>query len=236
MTWYKLSCSKEMLAALKESTTIAAGYLPISLAFGLLLVQSGLVWYWALLMSMLMFAGSMQYIAIPLLAAGAPLWEIALTTVMVNFRHIFYGLSFPSQIIKNRFARVYSMFCITDEVYSVVGSRKDPHIEERHLLWLQFFAHLAWCSGTLIGALAGQFMPDGIQGIEFAATALFVVLAVEQANNKDNHVPMLIGLIAGMLAFVLSAGQYLLVAIVLFLSFLGAYYLVPRLKKEGCHE
>ena len=227
--------TNELRAAVCDRLPIATGYLPISAAFGLLLVQSGLAWYWAVLMSFVVFAGSVQFLSIPLLATGVPLWEIATATLLVNFRHVFYGLSFPAQLIKSRLARLYSMFCITDEVYSLITSKKDKNLSARQLLCLQMLTHIYWCLGTLFGALAGEFLPDGIQGLEFTLTALFVVLALEQTQDKNKHPAMCLALIAGIFALSLQTTQFLLLAIALFLGLLTLYNTCKRMMRGQTH-
>ncbi len=183
--------------AFSASLPVMAGYLVLGMGFGILLHTAGYGWWWALLMSALIYAGSMQYVAIDLLATGASLITAALVTAMVNIRHIFYGLSMlsPYQSVGKR--KPYLIFALTDETFSLVCSPNLPdNVSKRgYYLWISLFNHLYWIIGSTAGGILGSFLPFSTEGVSFAMTALFVVIFIEQWEKQKRHLPAITGLI-----------------------------------------
>jgi 4-azaleucine resistance transporter AzlC len=178
---------------------VLLGYLAIGVAFGLLLVDAGYPWWLALVMSLVMYAGAGQYIAVGLLAAGAGLVESVLVQLVVNARHAAYGLSMFKRFKRAGKLKYYLIFALTDETFALLSSLPDTpetgqSTEERSLF--MFFVSLLdqgyWVSGTVIGALAGSFMPFSMEGVDFALTALFVVLMIEQMLRVKKPVVFII--------------------------------------------
>lgn len=162
--------------ALRDSWPVAIGYFPLGVAFGLVITQAGFSWWWATIFSIAIYAGSMEFLAVSLISSGVSVFSAALTGLLVNFRHIFYGLTFPRDVIKSRLGRVYSTYGLTDEVYAVTAGKTNP--APQYLLSVQIFCQAAWVLSGTIGALSGAFVPP-LPGVEFALTALFVVLALD---------------------------------------------------------
>jgi 4-azaleucine resistance transporter AzlC len=216
-------------SALRDTVPVAMGYMPLGAAYGLILVNSGLAWYWAPVSSIVVFAGAMQFLSVGLLAAGVPLAEIATTTLVINFRHVFYGLSFPLARVGGPLRRLYSVFALTDETYSLVAAKQGEHLSGRRIVLIQVFSHGWWVLGSTLGAAASVALPDGISGLDFALTALFVVLAQEHAYRRENTPAMVMGAGAALLAWVLPFGQFLSVAIGAFLVLIaGRWWLTAR--------
>lgn len=209
-------------SALRDTVPVAMGYVPLGAAYGLILVNAGLDWYWAPVSSVVVFAGAMQFLSVALLAAGAPLTEIATTTLVINFRHVFYGLSFPLGRVEGPLRRLYSVFALTDETYSLVAAKQGEELSGRRILLIQVFSHAWWVLGSTLGAAASIALPSGIEGLDFALTALFVVLAQEHAYQRANTAAMTMGAAAALLAWALPVGQFLSVAIGIFLLLIAA--------------
>lgn len=200
--------------------------MPLGLALGVLLVRSGLPWWSAPLLAGLVFAGSLEFLLIGLLSAVAPLSQIALTTLLVNFRHVFYAISFPLHRIKGRTAKAYSMFALTDEAYALTLQAERRSYSATRILAIQIFFHASWTFSVLCGALLGGLVPEWIQGLEFAVTALFVVLAME-AFKAYRSVPLsLLALASAVLASWLAPGNMMLPAMCLIVAGLGIAYLL----------
>ena len=190
-----------ILAALRAAFPITIpvllGYLFVGIAFGLLLQGKGYSVLWAILMSVFIYAGSMQFIAINFLTGGFSLLSVALMTAMVNARHLFYGLS-----MLDRFKDVtqpkkgYLIFGLTDETYSLLCSQNAPEGVDRG--WFLFFIalldQLYWITGSVIGSVAGSLIAFNTKGIDFAMTALFVVIFLEQWKSAHSPLPAVIGL------------------------------------------
>jgi len=183
-------------SALKATMPVLAGYLVLGMGFGILLHAKGYGAGWALGMSAFIYAGSMQYLTIDLLAGGASLIAAALTTLMVNARHLFYGVSMIESYRGMGAKKPYAIFALTDETYSLVcqnGEHAEREDRHRYCLCVSLLNHLYWISGSVLGALLGSVLPFSVEGIDFALTALFVTVFVEQWLSTKDHLPALIG-------------------------------------------
>lgn len=182
--------------AFVRSLPIMAGYIVLGLGFGVLLQSKGYGVGWALAMGGLIYAGSMQYIAIDLLAGGASLISAALMTLMVNARHLFYGISMLERYRDTGAAKPYLIFALTDETYSVVcsGDVPDGVDRKKYYFWVSLLDQFYWVVGCVAGALLGSVLPFDTMGIDFSMTALFLVVMVEQWRSTRDHTPALVGL------------------------------------------
>lgn len=210
-------------AALGDTAAVGFGLFPLGLAFGVLLVQSGFDWWWAPVFSLTIYAGSLEFLAIGLILAVTPLASIALATFLVNFRHVFYALSFPLHQIHGPLARLYARYALTDETYAVVATRPPGSLSAARILWIQLFCQVYWVGGGVTGALVGGLMPD-VPGVGFALTALFAVLAID-AYRADRDVPTpLVAVGCALGAQLLAPGFMLVAAMTAFVVVLGARY------------
>src|SRR5215469_10416848 len=154
-----LSPRSEALAALKISGSIGLAVFPIGIAFGMLVVHSGLAWWWASVFSCVIFAGSFEFLLIGLTVAAAPLAQIALTAFLVNSRHVFYALSFPLHQVTGTAGKTYSTFALTDEAYALTAGDSARSWPSRRILWLQASIHAYWVTGATTGAALGAVIP-----------------------------------------------------------------------------
>ncbi len=184
--------------AFMHSLPVMAGYIVLGIGFGLIAEENGYGILWALAMSLFIYAGSMQYVAVSLLTSGASLLSAALTTLMVNARHLFYGLSMIEPYRNAGKTKPYLIFALTDETYSLVCSGKAPEGVNfhRYSFLVSLFHHIYWITGSVIGAAVGTLLPFGTAGVEFAMTALFITVFVEQWKSTKNHLPAIIGVLA----------------------------------------
>lgn len=185
--------------AFKQSIPVMLGYIFLGIAFGLLLQNAGYSFIWAFLASVVIYAGSMQFVLVSLLTAGAGLLYTAVMTLFINGRHIFYGLSFVEKYKKMGITYPYMVFSLTDETYSVLCGTKIPEgmDESKVFFWVSILNHSYWVMGSLIGALAGSYITFDSTGIDFSMTALFVVIVVEQWQEQRSHFPALLGMASG---------------------------------------
>lgn len=156
-----------------------AAVIPVGLAFGVLVVQYGLPWWVAPLLSGIVFAGSIEFLLAGMLAAGAPLAQIGLTALIVNFRHAFYALTFPLHRIRSGPGKMYGTFALTDEAFALTSGREAQRWSGTRILTLEATFQLFWVASSTAGALLGSLIPPWIKGLDFAMTALFVVLAID---------------------------------------------------------
>lgn len=181
--------------AFRDTVPVLTGYIFMGIGFGILLRQAGYGPVWALSMSLFMYAGSGQYLAVELLSKGASLLSTALATALVNARHLFYGLSLVDTYKDAGPRKFYMIFSLTDETYSLVTQNKVPQGMSRigYCFLVSAMDQLYWVVGCVLGNLLGQ-LPVDFTGVEFVLTALFVTLLVEQWLSHKNHLPALIGL------------------------------------------
>lgn len=181
--------------AFLDTVPVMAGYVFLGFGFGILLQQSGYGFLWAVAMSLFIYAGSMQYLAVSLLTGGAGLLTAGLTTVVVNARHLFYGISMIDAYKGTGRKKPYMIFALTDETYSLVSRNQVPEGISRHgyCFLVSVFDHIYWVAGTALGSLTGTLLPINYEGIEFALTALFVTIFVEQWLSTKDHLPAVIG-------------------------------------------
>ena len=169
-------------SAIKISLPIMFGFVPLGIAFGLLFQDLGYPWYFASLMGIIVYAGAAQFMAIGFLSVGLGIVEIAMSTFFLNSRHMFYGLSFLESFGNWNLRKLYLIFGMTDETYALLTTIKVPKSfqKERYYLYITLFSQIYWVIGCTIGALLADILTFNTNGMEFAATALFVVLLIEQ--------------------------------------------------------
>lgn len=208
-------------AALRACLPVACGYVPLGMAFGLLLVDSGQPAWLATLMGLVVFAGSAQFLAVGLLAAGTALVDIFLATLLLNLRHVFYGFAMLERVPARGWRRWYQIFSLTDETWSLLTATAPPPGVER----MRYDCAIAalnqfwWVLGCTLGALAGRWLDVDTRGLDFALTALFVVLVVEQWRAVREPWPFLVALGAGACGWWLAPpAQFLLVSLALTLA------------------
>ena len=192
-------------AAFPLTLPVMAGYLFLGTGFGVLLSQAGYGAGWALMMSTGIYAGAMQYVAIDLLLAGAGILEGALITLMVNARHLLYGLAMAQRYRDTGRLKPYLAFSLTDETFALLSSTEVPEglPAAQFCMAVSACNHLYWIVGSLLGSLLGKLLPFDLQGIEFSMTALFAVMLTEQWRRKSSRLSVLIGLIAAFVCLLL---------------------------------
>ena len=188
------------------------GYIPLGTVFGFLLVQAGGHWSLALISSLLVYAGAAQYLMVPMLAAGMPLASIAFATLVVNLRHIFYGLSLLDRLPRQRLARAYLAFTLTDETYSILTTLP-PATPSRQMVLLALLNHGWWLLGSALGALIGSQARITLAGLDFVLASLFAVLTIEQWRSRRRAAPVWVALAAYALAWLLAPRHALAIAI-----------------------
>ncbi len=217
---------KAFRKAFPYTVPVLTGYLFIGIAFGVMYAEKGYSFLWAGLMSLLVYAGSGQYLAVNFFVPGISLFQVIFLTLMVNIRHIFYGISLLEKFNRIGKKRWYMIFGLTDETYSLLCTTKVPKEvdEEKFLFAIALLDQLYWIMGSIIGALAGALIPFNSEGIDFAMTALFLVIFVEQWGNRQNRIPAVIGVVAAVVCLlVFGADSFVLptmlcIVVVLFIG------------------
>lgn len=205
--------------------------LPLGLALGVLVVQSGLAWWWGPVFAAVVLAGSLEFLLVGMVAAVAPLTQIAVSTLLVNFRHVFYALSFPLHRIHGRAAKAYSTFALTDEAYALTATPRATGWSRTRILSVQVLFHLAWVASVAIGTALGALVPPQVVGLDFAVTALFVVLGIDAYRIRRSLPLPVLALGCALAAALVTPNDMLLSAMGLFIGALVASYLVTRRRR-----
>ncbi len=203
--------------ALELSAPAGLGMFPLGIAFGLLVLQAGLPWWLAPALSIFVYAGSLELLLVSLIAAGTPLLTIALTSLLVNFRHVFYAFSFPLHKIKSPWAKAYAVYALTDETYAITTAHPRGWTA-RKLIYLQLFLQIYWVSGGLVGVAVGNLLPAALVGLEFALCALFIALTLEAWRTKEQIPSALLAGVSFTVGLVLNPDSPLFLALILFAS------------------
>ena len=197
-----------------------AGYVVLGTGFGILLRNAGYGVLWAAAMSLLIYAGSMQYVGVSLLAGGASVLTTLLTTFMVNARHLFYSISMVDTYKDAGRHKPYMIFALTDETYSLLCDGKVPEGADpnTYRFLVSLFNHSYWVTGCVIGSLLGSVLPFSTAGIEFSMTALFIASFTEQWLTTRDHIPALTGLLSTLLCLVIFGKDRFLIPAMLLIT------------------
>ncbi|MBM6926807.1 AzlC family ABC transporter permease [Pseudoflavonifractor phocaeensis] len=200
---------KSLAAAFPVTVPVLMGYLAIGMAFGFMLQAVGYNFIWAFFMSLTIYAGSGQYLGVTLLSTAAALGTVALMTLLINFRHLVYGLSMLEKFKGMGWRKFYMIFSLTDETYALLASAQAPvGVNPRNFYFaIALLDQSYWIIGSVIGGVAGALIPVDTTGIDFAMTALFVVIAVDQWKAYQKHLPALMGGLVTIL-FLIILGQW----------------------------
>ena len=226
---------KSLRFAFRQTIPVLCGYLFLGMAYGILLQNAGYHALWAFFTSLFIFAGSMQFVLVGFLSGGISLLSAAVTTLSVNGRHIFYGISFIEKFKEMGKLRPYMIFSLTDETYSLLCGTKIPEdCKENTIFFLiAVLNQCYWVAGSTIGGLLGEIIPFDTTGIDFSMTALFVVIFAEQWISTKNHIPALIGLFCGAFSLLfLGSSRFLLPALLCTVAFLMILKPVIKRKEE----
>lgn len=217
--------------AFPHTIPIMAGYIFLGIPFGLLAVSQGFSPLFAILMSVIIYSGAIQYAAIDVFLASFNPMNAIILTLMVGARHIFYGIAMLTKFSKLDSKKYYTIFGLTDETFSVLVSIDIPENLSRD--WVYFFITLLnqiyWVSGTVIGILLGSMITINLEGIDFVLTALFITIFVDQWLNSSSKVPALVGILSGLLCLILFGANNFMIPAMLFI--LG--FFLYRFNKKG---
>lgn len=213
---------KHLKAVFLDTVPVLTGYLFLGMGFGILLSENGYGVLWALAMSIFVFAGSGQYLAVSLLANSSGLLSAAIATLLVNARHLFYGISLLEKYKGAGKKKPYLIFALTDETYSLVTQNEPPEGMSCHsyCFTVSVLDHIYWITGCTLGALVGQFIPINYEGIEFVLTALFVTMFVDRWLTNKDHFPAMVGVCATFVSLLLFGSEFFLIPAMVLIALL----------------
>jgi len=233
----RMLLKKELQYAWLKTIPVMCGYIFLGIAFGISLEEAGFGWFWAFLMSLVVYAGSLQFVMIPMLASQVSVITMAVTAFFVNCRHIFYGISFVDSFAKMK-QKLYMIFSLSDETYSVLCGCKNEDPEETHRdSWFLISAidQGYWVLGSAMGGLLGNIIPFDLTGIDFSMTALFVVILLEKVLDapKITKMAAITGLaISTLCLLLLGTDNFLLPSLLITVFVLSAVCMREKSKEE----
>ena len=213
---------QRIAAGVRDSFSAGLGIFPLGIALGLLVIQAGLPWWLAPALSLSAFAGSLELLLVGMVATVTPLASVALTVLVVNFRHVFYAFSFPLHLVRNPFAKAYAVYAMIDEAYAVNASLPAAERSAPRLLAMQIACEIYWVGGGLLGVALAAALPGPIKGLEFALCALFTVLTLDAFRSRQEIPSVLLAGASVAVALVLTPGVALFTALLLFVALLLA--------------
>jgi len=219
-----------LLLAVKTTIPVLMGYLAIGIAFGVMITSAGYSWITAPFMSIVMYAGSGQMLAVSFFTDNTALPEIIIATTLLHLRHCFYGLSLLKQFSTFGIKRFYMIFALTDETYALLTGLNVPENinRENYFFLISLLNHSYWIIGGLIGAGIGALLPDDLKGIDFALTALFIVLAIEQFGKIRRIFPFAVGAGTSIFALVVTGKSNMLLLSII-MSFIILIFYNPSI-------
>lgn len=214
--------------ALVRTAPIFAGFSFLGIAYGILMNANGFSFLWPTLISIIVYAGSMEFVAVSLLTGPFDPLGAFLLTLMVNARHLFYGISMLDKFRDTGRYKPYLIFGMCDETFSINCFAQVPaHISQADFMFfVTLLNHIYWVLGSMIGGILGSFIPFSTKGIDFVMTALFVVIFLDQWKSNKQHAPALAGLAASVVCLLVFGAENFIIpamlAIVLVLSLMRA--------------
>jgi len=183
--------------ALRDSLVILPGYLVLGIGFGVLMDTRGFGLLHSFLMAVFIYAGSMQYVGVELLSSAASYLTVFIMTIVVNIRHLFYGIGMLDKYKDLKKHKLYDIFALTDETFSIACNRKMSGLnKEDYYFYLSLFNHCYWITGCVLGSILGDVLPFDFRGIEFSMTVLFIVIVIDQWEKNKDHTPVILSFIA----------------------------------------
>ncbi|MER6352826.1 AzlC family ABC transporter permease [Streptomyces sp. NPDC001634] len=221
----------------RDSFSAGLGIFPLGIALGLLIIQAGLPWWLAPALSLAAFAGSLELLLVGMMATVTPLAAVALTVLVVNFRHVFYAFSFPLHLVRHPIGKAYAVYAMIDEAYAVNASLPEHERSAPRLLAMQIACETYWVGGGLVGVALGTALPAPIKGLEFALCALFTVLTLDAFRSRKELPSLLLAGASVTVALVLTPGAAVFTALLLFVGLLLARHAATarRTGQEATH-
>lgn len=192
--------------AVVKTLPITISYFFVAMAFGLVLRQGGWNWIWAAAISIFIYTGAFQFVLAAFMNAGASFLTVVFTALFMNARQLFYGLSYIDDFQKTGKRFPYMIHSLTDETYALFNSIKeypDDVDKPDAQFMMAVLCHASWVLGSIVGNLAGGLIPSNIQGVDYALTALFITIFIDQWRGTKNHKPALTGVVCSVLFLIL---------------------------------
>lgn len=228
-----MRASEDFRAGLRDALPVALGYVPLGISYGMFAHSVGLPWWLATITALVIYAGSMEFVAAGMLVGGAPLATAATTALFVNSRHLVYGLSVPLERVRNPLLRAYAIHALTDEMYAVCISLPREALTGPRLVAIAASAQFYWVLGTTVGAVFATLVPFDLSFMGFAIVALFVILAINAAKASGEWALLGVGLALAVVAAFVAPEAMMFVGLIAYCVVAVGVVIVRR--RRGIH-
>lgn len=230
---------KAFLYSLKHSIPIFISFIPVGLAYGVLMQSAGYNFMWSGACSLFVFAGSLQFLMVSFFAGGVSLFTVAIMALLLNSRHIFYGLPFIEKFRSFGKWKYFLIFALPDETFSLHCSHNfgEDVDEKKAYIMTAALVLIYWVVLSILGALIGSLIPFDTTGIDFALTALFIIILLDQMKDSGSKLPAVIALVSSIICLAIIGPQNfilpsLVITVVLLIAFRGN--LEPAFAEKEC--
>lgn len=213
---------KALKYAFPNTIPVLTGFLALGTAYGILMASKGFAVYWSVAVSALCFGGSMQFVAISLLTTAFDPLQAFLLSIMVNARHLFYGISLLQKYKGMGFIKNFLIFWLCDETFSVVSTVEPPSDIDKKAFyfWVSILDYSYWIVGTSIGGIIGGLIEFNTNGLDFVLTSLFVVLLIEQWKKKENRIFAIIGVVGTIISRLIFGADNVVIPAMIIIVFM----------------
>ena len=224
---------KALKAAFPHTIPIMTGFLFLGMTYGIYMNVSGFGFWYPMLMSMTIFAGSMEFVTVSMLLGAFHPMEALTMTLMINARHLFYGISMLDKYKGTGFKKLYLIFGMCDESFSINYTADIPKDVDKgwFMMWVTLLNQFYWVLGSTLGGIFGSFIKFNTEGLEFVMTALFVVIFLEQWLKEKNHTGAIVGVLLSVLSLVLFGRDAFIIPAML--GILGVMTLLRKPMEKG---
>ncbi|WP_237241485.1 AzlC family ABC transporter permease [Rothia nasimurium] len=198
---------------LRVAGVLCIGFVVMGMGLGVLVASVGLPWWVAPALSAIVFAGSVEFLLVGLIASSAPLALVASTTLLMNARHLVYGISYPLQNVKGNLAKALAVYMLCDEAYALNTAPGSQNFRSSRIMTVSVVLWLSWWGGSTLGVILGATFLSNLEGVDFVMTGMFIVLSIDAYRAVKDRITASLAVIASLTAIVLAPHSILLVSL-----------------------
>lgn len=214
--------------AMRVAGVIMLGLFFVGIGLGVLVHSYGLPFWVAPLLPLLVFAGSVEFVLIDMVSNHASLFSIAVMTLLINSRHLMYGLSYPIERVRGGLAKFYTVYTLIDEAYALNTGPDRHKLRGSRILWIHAGLHLSVLSSATLGYVLGASFLSDLKGVDFVMTALFAVLAIDAYQASKDHVIGVMAAVSAAVGLLVAPQSMLLISMVVYILLLVARFMVQK--------
>lgn len=214
--------------AIRVAGVIMLGLFFVGIGLGVMVHSYGLPFWVAPLLPVLVFAGSVEFVLIDMVSNHASLFSIAVMTLLINSRHLMYGLSYPIERVRGGLAKFYTVYTLIDEAYALNTGPDRHKLRGSRILWIHAGLHLSVLASATLGYVLGASFLSELKGLDFVMTALFAVLAIDAYQSSKDHTTAAIAGVSAAVGLVLAPQSMLLISMVVYILLLVSRFVVAK--------